>query len=349
MKQTFITHQFPIDEWNKLDPIEQRDAALNASDYWGSFTVISNEGTKWYVGLYHVRPFINYKTGKTYTKSICCSSGTIKDGKLYGTMKAHEVLHHIAEHFHEFEFAVPIINYLPIYVVTAVLNRKVTSQEDIWKMIAKRSYHNAHWKLVRTCKMNYISFAYLSLACRDWEAFDPDRYDDKCTIRTLLTNAVILGEKVSCQWSSTRTSNEIQRMNRKLNGIKIAKLPKDPAWPEITLPNDWQLANTEADAYFVSDFFDNCVYGSYWYRIKEHKYIVFYNIKEDLCVGYQIINNGEDALFDQIHGKHNSIVDPTIRTTTLDILRPIAQQFADYARQLPKAKENEHKGEWYVL
>lgn len=340
MKQTFITHQFPVAEWEKLDPIEQRMAALHPSIYWGSFTTISNEGTKWYIGCYIVRPFINCDAGKVYIKSVCQSSCTIKNGKFYGQMNPNAALDIIINHFPEFEFIKPIVRHMPKYVVVAILNRKVTSQEDAWKMIAKRSYHNAHWKLVRTCKLNGVSFSHLKLACRDWEAFNLDKYDNRNVLRTLLTNAIILGEKVSCQWSDTRTSNEIQRMYRKLHELEIAKLPKDPVWPEISIPADWQFVNNEVDAHSVSSFFGNCVHSCYWRHIKEHKYIVFYNLKEELCVGYQIINNGEDVIFDQIHGKCNSTVNSDVRRCTLDIIRPFAQELADYTRLLPKAKED---------
>lgn len=345
MKTKIFTHEFPKD-WDSLSPIQQRMAAINHNgQYWASFITISDENDKWYVGLYHILPFINFESGKIYFKSICRNSATFKNGKFYGSMSPFEMLFHLCERVPKFEFAKSIadssiIRMLPEYAIAAILTGRVTSQEDIWKLISKRSYHNAHWKLVKQCKTEGISFAQLKLACRDWEAFDAGRVGDRYQLRNLISTAIILGEKISCRWSEKRQSEELTRMSRMIDEIRIASLPIDPAYScNIDLPEGWQMVNTERDAHKVSSFFDNCV-RSYWNRIRRYEYLVFYNTTKEICIGYHIINSGEDVLFDQIHGKHNSGIPTEIFHDVNTMLRPIAEKLAQYSHQFAKIEEN---------
>ena len=346
MKQKFIIKEFPKD-WENLSPVMKRHAVITRDGgYFGSFVTVSNDNNTWFVGLYNLQPFINYTTGNTFIKCICINSGTFKNGKFYGTMSPVQMLQSLSERIPQFEFVKSILIYLPNYVITAILLGKITSQEAAWKLVAKRSYHDAHWKLVRLCKMNGISFNQLRFACHDWEAFNTKKITRNYEFERLVADAVILNEKISCQWSKSRVSNELSRMNRKLTDMKIAMLPDTKAWlDDIELPENWEMVNTEKEAFFVSDFFNNCVHRCYWSKIRQHRYVVFYNIKEELCIGYQIINDGEDVLFDQIHGKLNSSVDPEIRNNITFLLRPLAQQLADCSKSLLKVENKQNNDE----
>lgn len=341
MKQTFVTRPFPVQDWKSLSDVMKRHAALNGVNvYWGTFTTISHEENVWYVGSYHVRPFINNDTGKVFIKSVCQASGTMKRGRFYGNLQPAQMLYEIASRFPQFEFIRPIARQLswPPYIVAAILQGKVTSQEDVWKLLAKRSYHDAHWKLVKMCKTEGISFGQLKLSCKDWEAFGSKlEVNDKYLLRLLITNAVILGEKVSCKWSEKRIQQELERQKKEIGEFQLAMMPDDPIYLVVPqLPNGWGMVNTEKEAYHVSQFFHNCVHNCYWPRIKQYQYLVFYNYKEELCVGYQIINKGEDVIFDQIHGKMNCGVTQERRKETLEMIGPIAQSMLQYTNQLPE-------------
>jgi hypothetical protein len=340
MKKQFILQDIKPG-FENLDPIVQRliiVSRTNIGNYCKIWITISDlDGQGWYVGSYRKSPFLGH-AGQIYWKTECDWSGTYKNGKFYGeNLSILGMLNQLRDNLEEFEFCKGILmNKFPKYVIKAILDRKVTSQEGVYKMIAHRSYRDKHWKIVRLCLQQCVSPMRLQMVCKDYEALlHSDVFDQRYEFFELIRYALITGTKVSCNWSSKRMDEEIKKMKRTVTSVEIEMKDDSPVY---NLPDSmsFHVVNTEKEAFMVSEIFDNCVYNNYWYRIRTHKYFVAYNDK--YCVGYQIIeddNHDRDLLFDQAHTKHNGIVDNKTTTELDKLIRPILYELLKQIPTIP--------------
>lgn len=338
MKKTIVITE--AENFMNLNPQMQRMMILSNSifKYIKTFQVISDiNGKGWFAGQYSRRPYMS-KNGNIYYKTNCQSSITYKNGKIWGNMSQSVLLHILATNVSQFEFLKDCefitsnrITF-PEHVVKSILSGKITSQEDMWKAVAKKSYKNKHWKIVRFCKQNYIPIMLLELGCRDWEAILDLGYTLPYIFNSLLRAACIVGEKVSCKWSEKRMEEEYKRLSRSVKLIEIESKDNTPVYDLSNIIDiGYTIVNTERDAFDCSEAFHNCVYSNYWNRIKDHRYLVVHN--DTYCVGYQVINRGEDLLLDQIHTIYNGSVTTDVTQAVDRIVKPVLYELI---RQIPK-------------
>ena len=338
MKKTIVITE--AQDFSNLNPQMQRMMILSCglSKYTKTFQVISDiNGKGWFVGQYMRRPYMS-KNGNIYYKTNCYSSITYKNGKIWGNMPETALLRILATDVPQFdflkdcEFITSNRITLPEHVIKSILSGKITSQEDMWKAIAKKSYKNKHWKIIRFCKQNYISIMLLELGCRDWEAILDLDHTLPYTFNSLLRSACIVGEKISCKWSEKRMEEEYKRLSRSLKLIEIESKDNTPVYDlSNIIDTGYTIVNTEREAFDCSEIFHNCVYSNYWNRIKDHRYLVAHN--GTYCIGYQIINGGEDLLFDQIHTIYNGSVTTDVMQAVDRIVKPVLYELI---RQIPK-------------
>ena len=252
-------------------------------------------------------------------------SCTLKNGKIYGNASERWLLSKISANIPGFDWTRQLpFERLPKYARHAILSRKVTSEESLFKLIAKRSYKDCHWKVARWCWKHRVSMLQLKLACNNYEAVlqmpdIDDRFDQ------LLKEAIIAGTKIDCLWSSKRIDSELEKFHRDRIKEKLLALSDKHIYGEPLTINGFRLIDSARAAFETSELFRNCVYRSYWTKIKARKYLVFANFEQMICIGYQILEDG-DVWFDQCRGKYNA---PVNDEQNIDqMLRPIAQQLA---------------------
>ena len=253
MKKTVVITE-EAENFANLNPQMQRMMILSNGvfKYTKTFEVISDiNGKGWFAGQYSRRPYMS-KNGNIYYKTNCHSSITYKNGKIWGNMSQSVLLRMLATNVSQFEFLkdCEFITSnritLPEHVVKSILSGKITSQEDVWKAVAKKSYKNKHWKIVRFCKQNYIPIMLLELGCRDWEAILDIKYEIPYTFNSLLRAACIVGEKVSCKWSERRMEEEYKRLSRSLKLIELESKDNTPVYDLSNIIDiGYTIVNTE--------------------------------------------------------------------------------------------------------
>ncbi len=326
MKETIIEYD-GLQDWDGLDDRTKRIAALEEpGTYQRDYLVISDlNGHGWYVGMYKVLPILT-NSGKVILKTSCTHSCTFKDGKTYGDITENWLLYNLSSHVPCFNWIYSLRNSgsLPRYAVYEILSKRVTSEESLFKLIAKRSYKDCHWKVARWCWKHRVSMLQLKLACNNYEAVlqMPD-IDDR--FQQLLKEAIIAGTKIDCLWSSKRIDSELEKFHRDRIKEKLLSLPDEHVYGEPLTINGFRLIDSKRAAFETSELFSNCVYRSYWTKIEDRKYLVFANFEQMICIGYQIMEDG-DVLLDQCRGKHNANVEDV--QSVDQMLRPIAQQLA---------------------
>lgn len=341
MKKTVILHQ--AENFNELDPVLQRNIIIFGEDVYRYSThaeVISDlDGKGWFVAYYVRTPRLS-KNGTIYQKTMCTRSSTYKDGKIWGNISLSEMLSILMRYVERFCFvnnpdfsAQHLFEHiiLPDHVIKSILDGKITSCEDVWKAIANKSYKNKHWKIVRFCKRHNIPVLLLELGCKDWKAILDIKQEIPNVFTELLKKACIVGEKVSCKWSSKRMHEEVERMNRTIRFLQVRSKDNAPVYDLSDINIPFTIVNTEQDAFECGKMFHNCVYTNYWNKIKQHKYLVVHN--DIYCIGYQIINGGEDLLLDQIREDFNSPVESKIQQEINSLVRP---ELYKLIRQIPK-------------
>ena len=342
MKKTVILHE--AENFNELDPVLQRNMIISGEDiyrYSTNIEVISDlDGKGWYIAYYVKRPHLS-KNGTIYQKTKCVRSSTYKNGKIWGNISLPEMLSIlIRHHIEQFCFvsnpdfpSQHLFGYitLPEHVIKSILDGKITSQEDVWKAIANKSYKNKHWKIVRFCKQHNIPVLLLELGCKDWKAILDIKQEIPHVFTELLKKACVVGEKVSCKWSEKHMHEELERMNRTIKFLHVRSKDNTPVYhlSDINIP--FTIVNTEQEAFECGEMFHNCVYTNYWNEIKQYKYLVVHD--GIYCIGYQIINGGEDLLLDQIRTDHNRPVALEIQREINSLVRP---ELYKLIRQIPK-------------
>lgn len=323
MKREFILED-TLDRVEVMDEMSKREALIGRmferpSKHW---IVISDlDGAGWYVAVY-IKTLSLSNNGNVFLKTTCQSSGTYKNGRFYGNMSPHSLLREISMRILRFDWCEPLTRQLsiPKYIIKDILDGKLTSQEDVWKNITKRSYHDFHWKLVRKCKEHHFPIILLKTVCYNWEAITPQRLDDY-RFRQLVESAFICGEKISCTWSENRIQQEHRRMQDICDEKKILAMEDTHVWCDSEFTSQgFTLIDSERLAFNVKRRFQNCVYDHYWPKIKQHNYICF--ASNDTCIGFQVMGDG-DVWFDQCRGTHNSSVKNSEEINNM--LRPVAQ------------------------
>ena len=348
MKKIVNDHPFDFLRWNERTPEQQRMDALRMSDDWvgGWKTVISDlDGRGWYVGTYQTTPLL-VPGGRVVVKTTCVSSATYKDEKLYGKMCVRDFIENLMTHIREFQFLqkMPMNIICKDYIMKAILSKKVTSQEGIWKLLAKKSYKTKQWKAVKLANEMYIPFYFLQQCCSDWEAInslsdnDMHRITNDYSYMTMLKDAIVLGEKVSIKWSEKRIAEESARMRRTVKRIGIGMLSKDPVYDltNILLPYGFTVVNTQLQAFDTAEYFHNCVYSNYWSSIRAGRYIVIEGIVpegykeagQSICIGYRLV--GEDMTLDQMCGMCNGYISKETKEGLNILLRDIAQEIGKH-------------------
>ena len=341
MKKELIINEG--DDLRQLNPILQRLIVVTRQDihkYCKLWMVISDlDGRGWYAAMYNKGPYLN-ASGQVYYKTLCDWSGTYRSGKFYGDkLLIQGLLKHLIDYIPQFEFlkTCRMVGRFPDYAVKAILDGKITSQEEVYKLIAHRSYKDKHWKIVKMCLQQGFSPMRLQMACKDYESIINTDIIEHCwEFDELIKYAIITGTKVSCKWSQRRIEEELNKLKRVVTSVEIEMKDNTPIYklPETT---PLHIVNTERDAFLVSGTFHNCVYRKYWPRIRDHKYFVAYDDK--YCIGYQIIeddNHDYDLIFDQLHTDYNGNVD-TITTGYIDsLIRPILYDLLKQIQRIPK-------------
>jgi hypothetical protein len=321
MKNTYILFD-DLQTFDTLSELQQRLSVVdpNAPKYRKCVCTISDlDGKGWYIGVYATYVKMS-STGKLYRKTECTGSCTYKNRKLYGDPKMLECL---KTHESKFQWLEKCsFSTLPDSIVFDILDGKITSMEQMWKTIAKRSYKDSHWKVTRWCKHYFIPMMYLKLVCPNYEAVITADLDLDL-FRDLIVNAVALQKTISATWSHARMESELEYFRHLIMEDKLSLMDNNPIWNNPMTLGDFKVVNTERDAFATSEDFHNCVYRNYWDSIKRKSYIVFRS--KEFCVGYQVLD-GEDVLLDQIRGKYNTTV-PHEKQVLIDtLLRPYAQK-----------------------
>lgn len=333
MKKTIINFDHSA-EWEAKSLIQKREFAIFTKGIVKSYTVISDlDGEGWYVGQYSIMPMISLN-GTPFTKSVCCASGTFKNGKFYGNLNYKQMLVELRKYTRQFEFLptqssmkfMPLIYRIPKTVAILILSGKITSQEGIYKAISHKCYKDTHWKLVKECMLNCIPFYRFKIACKDIEALNPNSEifsgNNLYTFIDLVNLAIVYDHKISCKWSAKRVSEELLHLRRIQNHEKLLAMPVIHVWSENPIKvEDFNLIDTERAAFEIGMLFDNCVHKCYWRQITAHKYIVFAN--NNICIGYRVMEDG-DVWYDQCHGPRNSAI-PNAKDIDA-LIRPIAQE-----------------------
>ena len=278
-----------------------------------------------FIGQYLKKPLLT-SAGTIILKTTVISTGTYKKGHVYGRISLIDIIEVLRDQTAEYDFlqGFPLsLQELPKSVLVGIIEKKITSQEAIWKEIAHKSYRDSHWKIIKYCKQICIPFLWLKYGCKDYEAILEENDAMKVPLlRDLLKEALIAEETVSCKWSVARMEEELKRLRRKGIERRLAKFPIKHVWSSENHPalGEFKLIDSEKDTFMVSEKFHNCVYRNYWKAIEAHKYIVF--ASEDVCIGYQVRPDG-DVWFDQCRGPYNSYVE---NEKTIDaLIRPVAQ------------------------
>lgn len=135
----------------------------------------------------------------------------------------------------------------------------------------------------------------------------------------------ILGFKINTNWSLKRLNNEHLNNSRKIRQLMyehghITNEEIDIKG-ELTLPDNVRgnLIVNEMAAYDESLEQNNCVYSTYWSRIKSQNYFVLSIQKPERCsvgieVNYNTLDNRNFFYIQQIYGKSNSNVSDEIKT-----------------------------------
>lgn len=335
MKQV-ITLMDSREEFERLDIVEKRASIVfnNGIKHSHQFIVISDlDGLGWYAGVYRKHPRLS-SSGSVYWRTECVSSITYKAKRFYGDIDELEILFRYVDHFQFMNGVLrkdtifdnyPIsINSIPKTVLIKILERKITSQEGFWKALAKVSYKDNHWKMVKFCRQHRIPIDMLKMACPNYEAItqmDPGR---QFLFIEILKYSVVLGVKCNPMWSEQRMSSELSEMRTSLKARELTNKKESVIWTAVPDFGDFSLVNTEQDAFRVGEMeFSNCVYNCYWEKIRNRRYIVLTG--RGLCVGYQAMEDG-DILFDQVHGPMNSPVCSETREQIDAFLRPLIQE-----------------------
>lgn len=347
MKEKFTKFN-NLDEFFALSDEMKRAAALGVlgTRYSHEYEVLSDlDGKGLFYAEYVIAPFIG-NNGKTYCKSICRGDITYKSGKVWSkgfTLKT--LLRALSEHLRDFEWVHSIrsINLIPEYAVRAVLDRKITSCEALWKLIAKRSYHTDKWKAVKYCKENCLSFFMFNQVVANIDVLKDcgkTEFPDNYALRELVQYAIVFQEKISCTWSKHRMQEELERLRRKVDYNKLLSMPDIRAWDSEGWDEDvsgpvfedstqhFRLIDSARLAFDTSSRFSNCVYRCYWHEIERNKYLVF--ASEDICIGFRVLSDW-DVMLDQCHGKHNAPVEN--EKHWVEALRPVAQMIVDKWRE----------------
>lgn len=332
MKTTKI-HFNNLEEFEGLDPMLQRMAIVGiGGKYWKEFTTFSDDNGIIYIGRYIRRPFLS-ETGRVYLKTVCDSAVTFKNGKFYGDKHRIDMIDEF-EPYHWLAGIKPRITTFPITVLRKILEKKITSQEGLWKAVAKTSYKDRHWKVVRFCKEHRIPLMLLQMVCPNHEAILKYRmpaFTYTLRINDLVRYAAITQTKIDITWSDRRMDEELEKMKSKVIDIQIQLKESTPIWNLESLPwpeDFWEfrLLNNERDVFATSEKFHNCIYRNYFEKMKGHKYIAF--VSGDTCVGYQITDD-RDVLLDQMRGVYNAQILSETQDRIDRLLRPIAQAIAE--------------------
>ena len=323
MKKEFILED-SLRHFEEMDDMSKREAvigrnAVSPSKHW---LVISDlNGAGWYVAIYVKIPSIS-NNGNIFFKTICQSSGTYKNGKFYGCMSPISMLREINQRVPQFNWCEPITRRLslPKYIIKDILSNKITSQEVVWKKIAKRSYHDYHWKLIQKCKEHNFPIILLKTVCPNWESITPEKLDN-WDFRQLVETAYICDQKISCMWSENRVKGELRILQDIRDEKKLLAMNEAHVWCDSEfISQGFTLIDSERLAFNVKRTFRNCVHDHYWPKIKNHKYICF--ASNDICIGYQVMPDG-DVWLDQCRGICNQQVPNAQDIDTM--LRPVAQ------------------------
>ena len=356
MKEKFTKFN-NLDEFDALDEGRKdgemkRAAALGMLDtrYCHEYITLSDlDGKGWYFGRYLKLPHLG-KNGTTYCKVKCTESITYKAGKTWSNgVSIRQLLRALSDNVRDFEWVQSIRCVIPEYAVRAILDRKITSCEGLWKLIAKRSYHTDKWKVVRYCMEQRLSFFMLNQVVTNIDALNDDKTGGAYyTLDQLVRYAIVFQEKISCTWSEHRMQEELERLRRKVEYNKLLSMPDirvwdSEGWEEAVFgpafedsTQHFRLIDSARLAFDTSGRFSNCVYRCYWHEIERNKYLVF--ASEDICIGFRVLSDW-DVMLDQCRGKRNAPVKNEKHWA--EALRPIAQMIVDkWRKEHPDATPN---------